>query len=142
VATILRFDAALEDFDGVTRSIEVREDQTLVDLHEGIQEAFGWMNDHLYSFWLDGRFWGDRSTEYTAPFEPDEDVATADVVISKLGLDPGAKVAYVFDFGDHWRVAVQLASRADGNCGRYPRIVASEGHAPPQYPDPEEVEFE
>ncbi|TMM19794.1 MAG: plasmid pRiA4b ORF-3 family protein [Actinobacteria bacterium] len=57
MAAVLRFDAALEDFKGVTRSIEVREDQTLVDLHEGIQQAFGWLNDHLYSFWLDGRFW-------------------------------------------------------------------------------------
>jgi hypothetical protein len=138
VPAILRFDAALEGFKGVTRSIEVREDQTLVDLHDGIQEAFGWMNDHLYSFWLDGRFWGDRSSEYTAPFEPDEDVASADVVISELGLEPGAKIAYVFDFGDDWQVALRLAGRADGDGERYPRVVASEGEAPPQYPDPDD----
>ncbi len=93
----LRFDAALEDFEGVRRSIEVREDHTLVELHKGIQKAFGWMNDHLYSFWLDGQFWGDRSTEYTAPFEAEEGVATADVPISGLGLQTGATIAYVFD---------------------------------------------
>jgi hypothetical protein len=40
------------------REIEIRENQTLMDLHVGIQEAFGWMEDHLYSFWLDERFWG------------------------------------------------------------------------------------
>lgn len=138
--TVLRFDAALTDFPGVTRSIEVREDQTLVDLHEGIQQAFGWLDDHLYSFWLDGKFWGSRATEYTAPIEPDEDVATADVAIGKLGLKPGAKVAYVFDFGDSWRVLLRLTASADVEGARCPRIVAAEGEAPPQYPDADEDE--
>jgi pRiA4b ORF-3-like protein len=105
VPSVLCFDAALEDVKGVTRSIHVRDDQTLVDLHEGIQKAFGWLNDHLYSFWLDGRFFGSRASEYTAPVEPDEGVATADVVIAELGLRVGAKIAYVFDVGDSWRVA-------------------------------------
>jgi Plasmid pRiA4b ORF-3-like protein len=122
----------------VTRSIEVREDQTLVDLHEGIQEAFGWLNDHLYSFWLDGRFWGSPSAEYTAPVEADEGVARADVVIAKLGLTPGTTIAYVFDFGDSWRVALRLKEHAEDAGGRYPRVVAAEGEAPPQYPDLDE----
>src|SRR5262249_1717092 len=47
VPTVLRFEAALEDFPGVTRSIEVRGDQTLADLHDGIRDAFGWTDDHL-----------------------------------------------------------------------------------------------
>ncbi len=139
---ILRFDAALADFRGVSRTIEVREDQTLADLHEGLREAFQWADDHLYSFWLDGRFWGSRSTEYTAPVEPDEDVATADVVLSELGLKSGAEIAYVFDFGDNWRVSLRLAGRADDDGARYPRVVAAEGDAPPQYPDPDEDEEE
>ena len=132
---VLRFDAALEDFKGVSRVIEVREEQTLADLHAGLREAFGWWDDHLYSFWLDGRFWGSRSSEYTAPVEPDEDVATADVVIAKLGLKRGAKIAYVFDFGDSWRVALRLAGSGGDDGARYPQVVAAEGDAPPQYPD-------
>jgi Plasmid pRiA4b ORF-3-like protein len=98
------------------------------------------LNDHLYSFWLDGRFWGSPSTEYTAPVEADEGVATADVVIAKLGLMPGAKIAYVFDFGDSWRVALPLNERTDDARGHYPRVVAAEGEAPPQYPDLDEDE--
>jgi hypothetical protein len=45
--SVLRFEASLADYPGVERSIEVREDQTLVDLHDGIQRAFGWRDDHL-----------------------------------------------------------------------------------------------
>ncbi len=95
VPSVLRFEASLADYEDVERSIELREDQTLVDLHDGIQKAFGWRDDHLYSFRLDGRFWRDRATEYTAPIEPDEDVATADVPIVELGLKPGTKLAYM-----------------------------------------------
>jgi Plasmid pRiA4b ORF-3-like protein len=138
VPAVLRFDAALEDFDGVRRSIEVREDQTLVDLHDGIQAAFGWLDDHLYSFWLDGHFFGSRSSEYTAPIEPDEGVATADVAIAELALQPGAELAYVFDFGDSWRVALRLAGTSVDDGARYPRVVATAGDAPPQYPELDE----
>jgi hypothetical protein len=31
----------------------------LSGLHGSIQQAFSWEDDHLYSFWLDGEFWGD-----------------------------------------------------------------------------------
>jgi hypothetical protein len=143
VPTVLRFEVALEDFPGVTRSIELRGDQTLAQLHDGIREAFGWRDDHLYSFWLDGEFWGARSSEYTSPVEPDEDVATAEVAIAQLGLKPGAKIAYVFDFGEAWRVSVRLAGSFDDGGGRYPRVVAGEGDAPAQYqslPDDDEID--
>ena len=47
----------------VSRTIEIGEDETLHDLHCAIQSAFGWDNDHLYSFFLSGRTW-DRQSEY------------------------------------------------------------------------------
>jgi hypothetical protein len=136
------FEAALADVKGVSRTIELREDQTLEDLHATIREAFGWMDDHLYSFWLDGRFWGDRSTEYTAPVEAEEGVATADVAVSELGLERGASIAYVFDFGDEWRVELRVLDAGAADSGRYPRIVASKGQAPPQYPDVEDEDVD
>jgi hypothetical protein len=117
---VLRFEAVLADFPQVTRAIEVREDQTLVDLHKGIQAAFGWLDDHIYSFWLDGEFWGSPATEYTAPVEVEDDVATADIALSRLGLKEGAKVAYVFDFGDNWRVSLRLDARIDDEGVNYP----------------------
>jgi pRiA4b ORF-3-like protein len=142
VTLVFRFDAALADVQGVSRTIELREDQTLADLHETIREAFGWLDDHLYSFWLDGRFWGDHSTEYTAPVEAEEGVRTADVPVSGLGLERGARIAYLFDFGDEWRVELRMSGTGVADGGRYPRIVASKGEAPPQYPDLEGDELE
>jgi Plasmid pRiA4b ORF-3-like protein len=100
------------------------------------------MDDHLYSFWLDGRFWGDRSTEYTAPVEAEEGVATADVSVSELGPERGASIAYVFDFGDEWGVELRVFDAGAADSGRYPRIVASKGQAPPHYPDVEDEDVD
>lgn len=119
----------------MTIFLEVRDDQTLVDLHDGIQEAFGWLDDHLYSFWLDNRFWGNDEMEYTSPIDNDEAAHTAEVPLAELVLQPGAKIAYVFDFGDEWRVRLELKQVAPVDDGEYPRVTNRVGEAPLQYPD-------
>lgn len=136
VLDALIFDATLVNVYGVTARIAVRADQPLTALHDAIQEAFGWWDDHLYSFWLDGIFWGDSDHEFTSPVTPDHDVRTADVPLAELGLGLGAKLAYVFDFGDEWRVSVHLREITQPDDGVYPRVIERTGEAPPQYDDP------
>jgi hypothetical protein len=116
-------------------AVAVREDQHLTALHDAIQEAFGWEDDHLYSFWLDGKFWGDGDSEFTSPVAPDAAPQTADVPLAELDLSDGAKIAYVFDFGDEWRVRLALREHADADGGAYPRVLERKGTAPPQYGD-------
>ncbi len=67
------FNAQLDGFRDVRRTIAVRSDQTLVDLHGALRSAFGWDDDHLYSFWLGGEFWARDGTEYTHPFALESD---------------------------------------------------------------------
>ena len=132
----MAFRATLMNVDGVRATIEVRDDQRLVDLHNGIQEAFGWFDDHLYSFWLDNRFWGDDEFEYTSPVDADDEGGqSAEVGLTELRLEPGAKIAYVFDFGDEWRVRLELKAVIPADRGEYPRVTDRLGEAPPQYPD-------
>jgi shikimate kinase len=132
--------ARLDGFPGVERDVVVRSDQTLVDLHQVLQEAFDWDDNHLYSFWLDGEFWGSAESEYTAPTEIEPGEKSADVELAGLGLLPDATIAYIFDFGDEWKVLLTVLSTAPADEGPYPRIVASCGEAPPQYEEEEEDE--
>src|SRR5579863_8196940 len=67
------FTARLEGWRGVRRTIAVRSDQTLVDLHHALRAAFEWDDDHLYSFWLGGKFWAKDGTEDTHPFALEND---------------------------------------------------------------------
>jgi Plasmid pRiA4b ORF-3-like protein len=135
------FEAELDGFPEVTRRLALRGDQTLQDLHEELRRAFEWWEDHLYSFWIDGEFWGDKASEYTSPFEPENDVKTADVELDRLALEPGREIAYVFDFGDEWRVRIRLDEIRPAGDEGYPAILERRGKAPPQYPIPDEEEL-
>jgi hypothetical protein len=53
---------------GVRRTIALLATQTLDDLHHAVRNAHGCDDDHLYSFWLKGRYWADDGSEYTHPF--------------------------------------------------------------------------
>ena len=123
---------------GVSRKLAVRADETLADLHQLIQFAFEWDDDHLYSFWTSGKFWDGYGCEYTRPGWADSGQRTARVRVEALGLAVGNKLAYLFDFGDEWRVRLRLAKIVPADEGAYPRILASRGEAPPQYPDYED----
>ena len=54
------FRARLFGLSSVKRRVALRGDHTLADLHLALQDAFEWDNEHLYAFWLDGRFWSLR----------------------------------------------------------------------------------
>lgn len=143
---VYEFNAHLDGFQGVRRTIAVRSDQTLVDLHGALQVAFGWDDDHLYSFWLGGKFWARGATEYTHPLALETDpFAGWDLPIAKPGrksaerrldrlrLTKGQRIAYLFDFGDEWRVQLTLRAITTDGGGDYPRLLDSVGEAPPQY---------
>jgi hypothetical protein len=141
------FDARLEGCKGVRRRIAVRGDQTLVDLHEALRDAFGWQEEHLFSFWLSGKFWARDGSEYTHPFALASDAfagwdlpiarparKSAECALGGLRLTKGQRIAYLFDFGDEWRVRLTVRESGTADGGAYPRIVQSVGVAPPQYP--------
>ena len=118
----------------VWRDIELAEDQTLEDLHLQIQQAFGWYDDHLYSFFMSGTAW-DQNTEISCPW-CESRTHTHQVQIAQLGLTEGRKFLYLFDYGDNHEFDVtvrQIDSQAPK--GEYPKIVGRRGKAPEQYPD-------
>jgi hypothetical protein len=142
------FSAQLDGWRDVRRTIAARNDQTLVDLHGALQAAFEWDDDHLFSFWLGGKFWARDGTQYTHPFALESDpFAGWDLPIAKPGrksaeqrldrlrLTKGQRIAYLFDFGDEWRVRLTLRQITADDGGGYPRLLESVGDAPPQYPD-------
>lgn len=60
------FHVSLPGYGRVWRKIELPAENTLEDLHWAIQDAFDFDGDHLYSFFMSGRFW-DPATEYALP---------------------------------------------------------------------------
>lgn len=130
------FKVQLQWMPDVWRTIEVRENQTLHQLHRAIQRAFNWDDDHLYSFFLSGEAW-DRTTEYASPEAGHG--RNAGVRLGSLELRQGQRFLYLFDYGDELHHDVKVLSITDRpDAGRYPRVLEEHGDAPPEYPALEE----
>ena len=121
---------------GIWRKIELKAKQTLEDLHNAIQDALGWDDDHLYSFFMDNKFYSkDENMEYTHPSHP-EGRKTADVELGIFGLKKGQKFAYLFDFGDEHRFEIEVVDFGIVQKGKkYPVLLESKGKSPEQYPE-------
>jgi len=135
----------------VSRTIEIRADQTLNQLHRAIFEALDrWDDCHLHEFHL-GREPRDRhARRYVLPFafddpqDLDEEPAAGSVTQTRLGglgLEVGSVFWYWYDFGDNWYHELRvLAIGEAGPKVKYPRVVASVGDSPPQYVNWDEEE--
>lgn len=114
----------------IWRQVEVPTSITLKVLHDVVQAAMGWFDQHLWEFRIGQRRFG-------LPMDEDwgtEPRTEAAKVRLREVLDPRRTViAYVYDFGDDWEHRLILANTRQGEPGTgYPRYVAGEGNAPPE----------
>jgi Plasmid pRiA4b ORF-3-like protein len=125
----------------IWREIELRADQTLADLGELIPLTFSFYDDHLWSFFLSGKAW-DRASEFALMPDPGLLAGARQRGADRLRVrdaPAGREFLFLFDYGDEWHFGVKLARTGEIEPGtRYPRVVASKGEAPPQYPEVED----
>jgi hypothetical protein len=120
----------------VSRTIEIRGDQTLEELHEIIFKAFERYDEHLYEFEF-----GSQPRERGAPKFgiPDpqwnDDGDASSTSLDDLALEPEWVFGYLFDFGDCWYHQI-LVDRIIPvvNVLKYPRIIERRHESPAQYP--------
>ncbi len=116
----------------VWRTLLLSGEHTLDDLHDSIQDAFDFDKDHLYGFFMDGIPWSRNSI--WGPGN-DEGPYADKVQICELGLQPGQRFVYLFDFGDEWLFGIELLKITDEKGPSSPKIVEKKGKAPKQYGD-------
>jgi len=132
----------------ISRTIQIRGDQTLEDLHYAIFDAFDREEEHMYEFQF-GKGPRDRNAKrYVLPMEmrggllgmfgKDRSIAgdLTRTTIGALDLKVGQSFGYWFDFGDDWwhRIDV-VAIEEQAPSGKYPKVTKRVGASPPQYPD-------
>ncbi len=132
----------------ISRTIQIRGDQTLQALHRAIFKAFDREEEHLHEFNFGKGPYDRNGPRYTLAsntkdFVTDEVTAgdVAKTTLDSLGLEVGRAFGYWFDFGDDWRHEIRVeAIESVPPKGRVPKIIARVGESPPQYADPEELE--
>ncbi|MEW9125056.1 MAG: plasmid pRiA4b ORF-3 family protein [Thermotaleaceae bacterium] len=116
---------------GIWRTIAISYKHTLEDLHNAVQEAFDFDNDHLYSFFIDAKRYSKHA--YHSPMS-DEGPFTDEVTIGELELYEGQKILYLFDYGDSWEFEVKLLKKKNDEIPpRKPKVIEIKGEAPRQY---------
>ena len=126
----------------VSRTIQIRGDQTLADLHEAIFNAFDRWDEHMYEFQFGKGPPDPKAKRYVLPMalhrpfgwgrKADGDVTRT--TIGSLDLKLEQSFGYWFDFGDDWYHQINVVAISDEiPKGRYPRIIKRVGKSPPQY---------
>jgi hypothetical protein len=131
----------------VSRTVQIRGDQTLEDLHHAVFDAYGRWEEHMYEFQfgkgpmdpkgpryvLPSAFQSERSEENPPKGRVDQ------TTIDSLGLKVGDRFGYWFDFGDDWWHQVNVEAVEDKvPRGKFPRVTKKVGKSPPQYADEDE----
>ena len=110
----------------IWRQVLVPDVFSLDALHRVLQECFGWMDYHLYSFQLDG-------VEYEAPGEEAEGRDAKRTTLASLALTPESRLAYTYDFGDDWVHDIRLvATHPQHPDAQYPCCVDGARAGPPE----------
>jgi hypothetical protein len=130
---VYRFKVRLQGESGAEMVLDLRSEQTLGDLHDAIQEALRWDSDHLYAFYISGEL-DDHDSVHFGPAEHSDPPLAEEQPVGRLGLLPGHKFLYLFDFGDHHEMTVTLMEvQQKAGRGRYPKIVKKPARPPKQY---------
>jgi hypothetical protein len=136
------FRAALHGRESIYRDIEFDPTKSLYVLAEAIVASFNFDFDHAFGFYtgltpaqIDKKF---------PKYEVFADSGDADprvlgvkkTRISQAFPEVGHIMLFLFDYGDEWLFRVTLRTIGKKSAkARYPRIVATHGEAPAQYPD-------
>jgi Plasmid pRiA4b ORF-3-like protein len=126
------------------RDIEVESGKSLEHLAEAIVQAFGFDFDHAFGFYS-GRT--DRTLMSADPkyelFADMGEGSSAKSVrksrIAEAFPRTGSVLTFLFDYGDEWLFTVKVTGFGEkASKERYPKVLASKGAAPEQYPDPDD----
>ena len=128
--TLLRGRYCEDDWSAI---IELDELSTLAELHDAIQMAVGFENDHSFSFFL-SRTDRSRTREY---FNDDDESIDTKTVKDMFPLPERQSLFYLFDWGDEWvfKISKTRKSLQQALPGvAYPRVESELGIKPDQYP--------
>ncbi|PST82298.1 hypothetical protein C7T94_16035 [Pedobacter yulinensis] len=132
---IYKFKITFEDYDEISREIEIKSNQTFEDLHRAIHRSTGYSPEKSSSFYVSTDNWIKGDEIAYLPNKRKEDQGVALMGKSKLSAfieDPHQKFYYTYNFERPYDFHVELIRiilDADPNI-EYPFLAKSVGEAP------------
>ena len=136
---IYRFRVILDNDtdEDIFRDLEIRETDTLEDLHNIITQSFGFDGSEMASFYISNDLW-DQGEEISL-FDLSDDGSAR--LMNETSLDSvvheaQTKLIYVYDFLSMWTFYVELAEIVDETEGHdYPNLMFVQGQVPDNAPE-------
>ena len=127
------FEVSLKDIKPrIWRRFLLRHRTTFRELHDAIQDAFGWGDSHLWEFTETGR---ERNSLAGIPNDDDPwDSPAPDatkVKAAQFFTKKGDKCLYTYDFGDNWEHEVKLRGIVSDKTSFKRRLLAGKRSCPP-----------
>ena len=135
---LYRFRVTFEDYDDVSRDIDVKSNQTFEDLHKAIHQSTGYNPDYPSSFYISNDQWmkGEEITYLPNQKRIDRKIPLMEnIKLSSFIDDPHQKFYYTFNFDRPFDFHVELMKIIlDETPGTtYPAVIRSVGEAPKQF---------
>lgn len=132
---IYRFRVSFEDYDDITREIDIKSNQTFEDLHRAIHRSTGYNADKSSSFYVSTDNWIKGEEIAINPTQRKIDNGVTLMEKSKLSNfieDPHQKFYYIYNFERPYDFHVELIKIILDNDPKieYPYLVKSIGEAP------------
>ena len=136
---IYRFRVILDNDteDDIFRDLEIRETDTMEDLHNIITQSFGFDGMEMASFYVSDEHW--NQGEEIAMFDMSEGSNTVKIMsqtkINDVVHEASTRLIYVYDFLNMWTFFVELAEIVDEVQGSdYPNLMFVHGQIPDEAP--------
>ena len=124
--------------DDVFRDIEIRDTDSLEDLHNSIVQAFGFDGIEMASFYISDKEWnqGEEISMFDTSEGYDKVRLMADTIIKDVSDEKRTKLIYVYDFFSMWTFYVELAEIVEETEGTdYPNLMFVYGQIPTEAPE-------
>jgi hypothetical protein len=122
----------------VFRDLEIRETDTMEDLHNAIAQSFGFEGLEMASFYISDDNWhqGEEISMFDVG-EGDEQVRVmSETIINDVVFEMQTKLIYVYDFLNLWTFLVELAEIVEeASSTDYPNLLFIHGQLPDQAPE-------
>ncbi len=137
---IYRFRVILDNDteDNVFRDLEIRETDTLEDLHNVIAQSFGFDGSEMASFYRSDDDWnqGEEFSLFDLSEGADNVNLMQETLINSVVHEAETKLIYIYDFLNMWMFFVELAEIVEETDSvDYPNLLFAHGQVPDEAPD-------
>ena len=132
---IYKFRISFEDYEDVSRDIEIKSSQTFYDFFQAILSSIGFDNKHAGSFFVSDDYW--RKGDEITLLEDDVEAGVKlmkNVKIASCIERPDQHFVFLYDKEVRWSILIELIKLVPEDAkAEYPRCVKKNGTAPKQY---------